>query len=68
MARALDIELMVSFRRFITVRSVDEIPRFRTEQEEREFWDTHDFSEDLLDQTQPDPDDPRPPSAQRPTG
>jgi hypothetical protein len=32
------------------VRSLDEIPEFSTEDEEREWWAVHDLSEQLYDQ------------------
>lgn len=39
------------------IRSEDDIPEFASEEEEREFWDTHSFSEELLERLQvPAPD------------
>ena len=32
-----------------TIHSFDEIPKFNTEDEEAEFWATHDLGEELLD-------------------
>jgi len=32
------------------IHSLDEIPEFSTEDEEREWWATHDLSEQLYDQ------------------
>jgi len=52
-------------RRYRIIHSVDEIPKFATEQEEREFWETHDFSADLLTAQPVDPDDPLPPPSNR---
>ena len=34
---------------FILVYSDDDIPDFKTDQEEHEFWDTHAFSEEYTD-------------------
>lgn len=35
-----------------TIRSLDEIPSFASEDEEREWWATHDLSEELYDKLQ----------------
>ena len=35
---------------FILVYSEDDIPAFRSEREEHEFWNTHVFSEEFIDQ------------------
>ena len=37
-------------KRVKTVHSLSEIPPFSSEDEEREWWATHDLSEDLYDQ------------------
>ena len=39
--------------RFITIHSLDEIPRFANEDEEHAFWATHEFSEALWDAAPP---------------
>ena len=41
-----------------TIHSLAEIPKFRTEEEEHEFWSTHDFSDALMEQATWQPDDP----------
>jgi len=33
------------------IKSLDQIPKFKSEEEEREFWDTHSF-EDLIEQAE----------------
>ncbi len=38
------------------IRSVDEIPRFKTEAEEDAFWSTHRMSKELLAQGKPPPE------------
>lgn len=40
------------------IHSLDEIPDFATEAEEGEFWRTHAFSEELMDQATWELDDP----------
>jgi predicted DNA binding CopG/RHH family protein len=35
------------------VHSVEEIPQFASEQEEREWWDHHDFGDEFLDGARP---------------
>lgn len=47
--------------RFTTIHSIDEIPDFASEQEDHEFWSTHDLSAELLAQATWDPDDPAAP-------
>jgi hypothetical protein len=39
------------------IHSLDEIPLFATEEEERAFWATHEVSDDLAAQTEPLPAD-----------
>ena len=36
-------------KKIIKINSLDRIPRFRTENEERGFWDTHGLSDRLWD-------------------
>ncbi len=47
------------------IASLDEIPVFATEQHEAEYWRTHSFSEELLDQMAPVGDDVLPPARPR---
>lgn len=51
-------------RRMKLIHSWDEVPRFSSEAEEREFWDTHGLGDELLAQFKPvAPDDPELPPA-----
>ena len=50
-----------SRRRLKILHSVDEIPLFKNEDEEHEFWATHGLSEELLARARWEPDDPYPP-------
>ena len=34
-------------KKIIEINSLEEIPMFKSENEEREFWETHYFSDDL---------------------
>lgn len=45
------------------VHSLDEIPAFANECEEHEFWSTHEFSDELMEQANWDADDPLAPRA-----
>jgi hypothetical protein len=49
----------------IPINSLAEIPRFRTEDEEHEFWSTHSLGEALLDQMGPVEDGSLPPPRPR---
>jgi DnaJ-domain-containing protein 1 len=49
---------MMKLSRPQTLRSLDEIPPFASEDEEREWWATHDLSEELYDQLKVSPSDP----------
>jgi predicted DNA binding CopG/RHH family protein len=40
------------------IYSHDQIPKFRSEAEEHEFWKTHTWSDELMDQAEADPDLP----------
>lgn len=41
----------------IEIHRLEDVPEFASEAEEREFWDTHSFSEELLEQLrEPEPD------------
>jgi len=40
------------------LRSLEEIPPFASEDEEREWWATHDLSEELYDELEVSPSDP----------
>lgn len=40
-----------------TIRSLDEIPSFASEDEEREWWATHDLSEELYDKLELSPEE-----------
>jgi predicted DNA binding CopG/RHH family protein len=42
------------------IYSHDQIPKFRSEAEEHEFWKTHTWSDELMDQAEADPDLPLP--------
>ncbi len=44
-------------RHTTVVRSLDEIPHFATEEEERAFWETHEVSDELAAQAEPLPAD-----------
>ena len=39
------------------IHSVDQIPPFETEEEERTFWETHEVSDELAAQAEPLPED-----------
>lgn len=43
-----------------TVRSMDEIPAFASEDAEREWWATHDLSEELYDKLKDASDEKKP--------
>lgn len=45
----------------IEINSLDEIPDFASDEEEADFWDTHSFSEELLESLPPVPDEELPP-------
>jgi predicted DNA binding CopG/RHH family protein len=47
------------------IRSLDEIPTFTDEDEERAFWATHEVSDELADAAEPIPDDELPPPRPR---
>ncbi len=51
-------------RRMTIIHSLDEIPRFTTEEEEHIFWSTHSFSAKLLSDATWAPDDPLAPLRQ----
>jgi hypothetical protein len=41
----------------IEIHRLEDVPEFASEADEREFWDTHSFSEELLEQLrEPEPD------------
>ena len=44
-----------------TIASLDEIPHFRSEQEEATFWKTHELNSELWDALPRTPDDDLPP-------
>jgi hypothetical protein len=44
-------------RRLTLIHSLDEIPEFATEAEERAFWETHEVSDELAAQAEPLPED-----------
>jgi hypothetical protein len=44
-----------------TIESLDEIPQFGSEAEEAEYWDTHEFSDELWDSLPEPPPDWLPP-------
>lgn len=46
--------------RLKTVESLDEIPEFRSEAEEAEFWGSHELSDELLAQMKAPPERVRP--------
>ncbi|MHB8573744.1 MAG: CopG family antitoxin [Dehalococcoidia bacterium] len=48
------------------IRSLDEIPSFATEAEETDYWGTHGFSDEILDQMGPLPADVLLPTRTRP--
>lgn len=50
------------------VRSWDEVPDFKTEDEEAEFWATHDLGEEILEQMGPIPEGVLPPPRSRGRG
>jgi uncharacterized protein (DUF4415 family) len=47
------------------IQSLDEVPRFKSEAEEAEFWATHSLGEKLLDQMEPIPEGELPPPRPR---
>jgi predicted DNA binding CopG/RHH family protein len=47
------------------VTSLDEIPHFRSEQEEATYWQTHELSESLWDRLPQVPDEELPPTRPR---
>ena len=52
-------------RKLIPLRDPSEIPENMTEAEEREFWDTHEITEEFLDKAEPVPEDMLPPPRPR---
>jgi CopG antitoxin of type II toxin-antitoxin system len=52
-------------RAMATVKTVDEIPQFRSEREEAEYWGTHELSEDLWRTLPPTPEEELPPTRPR---
>ena len=52
-------------RKMREIQSLDEIPSFKTEAEEAEFWATHSLGEKLLDQMEPIPEGELPPPRPR---
>ncbi len=51
--------------KLVEINSLDEIPQFGSEEEEADFWDTHSFSEELLNSLPPVPDEELPPVRDR---
>jgi hypothetical protein len=49
----------------ITIHSYDELPNFKSEDEEAQFWAAHTLDEELLDQMEPVPDGLLPPTRAR---
>jgi hypothetical protein len=37
-------------KKITQINSLDEMPNFKSEDEERRFWETHGLSEDLMDE------------------
>lgn len=37
-------------KKIIQINSLDQMPNFKSEDEERKFWETHGLSEDLMDE------------------
>lgn len=56
-----------SERTMHTIHEMAEIPAFRSEAEEAEFWQTHEFSDELMERAEPIPDGELPPPRPRPT-
>jgi hypothetical protein len=52
-------------RKMKEIQSLDEIPSFKSEAEEAEFWATHSLGEKLLDQMEPIPEGELPPPRPR---
>src|SRR5579859_3683740 len=50
----------------VIIHSLDEIPSFASEDEEFEYWATHRFGPEILDQMGPLPDEVRPRRRERP--
>ena len=51
---------------FVLIYSADDIPEFKSEREEHEFWNTHVFSEEFIDQAVARGDEvPAPPTRER---
>jgi predicted DNA binding CopG/RHH family protein len=48
-----------------TITRLDEIPRFLSEREETDYWQTHELSEDLWDTLPQTPDEELPPKRPR---
>lgn len=53
--------MTVRHRRPVVIHSLDEIPHFADEEEERAFWDSHEMSPELWRSLPPAPDDMLPP-------
>lgn len=49
----------------ILVRNLSEVPDFATEKESREFWDTHELTEEYLDSAGPVAEEEMPPTRPR---
>lgn len=48
-------------RRMKEISSLEEIPDFKSEEEEAEFWATHSLGDEILDKMGPVPEDELPP-------
>jgi hypothetical protein len=52
-------------KKMVPLRDPSEIPENMSEEEEREFWDTHEITEEFLDKAEPVPEDELPPARPR---
>jgi hypothetical protein len=50
----------------VVLRSMDDVPEFENEDQEAEFWATHELSDEIIDQMGPPPDGLLPPSDSHP--
>lgn len=47
------------------IRDLSDVPDFSTEKDAREFWDTHEITEEYLESTGPVPEEDMPPARPR---
>jgi hypothetical protein len=53
-------------KRMKVLRSMDDVPEFENEDQEAEFWATHELGDEIIDQMGPPPDGLLPPPDSHP--